>query len=200
LEQDKLYAVGRTVPGEICTNVKGSTYSSCHQWGIAFDIYLVMDVDGDGQIKDDSFNNKTGLFNKIGQIGKKYGLLWGGDFNSFFDGPHFQLEEYSPTGGTSYLKNKYGTPEKFKKTWYPVKPKLMVTPESGEQYILWLQSQLNKAFKALKAPIVVKVDGIYGNQVKAAVKELYRFLGWNKNGKADGSKIGIKTINILSEY
>ena len=38
-EQDALYAQGRTKPGTIVTNAKGSSYSSYHQWGVAFDIY-----------------------------------------------------------------------------------------------------------------------------------------------------------------
>ena len=49
-EQDALYAQGRTKPGNIVTNAKGSSYKSQHQWGIAFDFYLKMDVDGDGKI------------------------------------------------------------------------------------------------------------------------------------------------------
>ena len=31
--QDELYAKGRTKPGNIVTNAKGSTYSSQHMWG-----------------------------------------------------------------------------------------------------------------------------------------------------------------------
>lgn len=38
-EQDALYAQGRTKPGSIVTNAKGSSYASQHQWGIAFDFY-----------------------------------------------------------------------------------------------------------------------------------------------------------------
>ena len=38
-EQDALYAQGRTKPGTKVTNAKGSTYSSMHQWGVAFDFY-----------------------------------------------------------------------------------------------------------------------------------------------------------------
>ena len=38
-EQDALYAQGRTKPGQIVTNARGSSYSSMHQWGIAFDFY-----------------------------------------------------------------------------------------------------------------------------------------------------------------
>ena len=44
-EQDALYAQGRSKPGKIVTNAKGSSYSSYHQWGTAFDIYR---VDGHG--------------------------------------------------------------------------------------------------------------------------------------------------------
>lgn len=38
--QDSLYAKGRTKPGKVVTNAKGSTYSSQHMWGIAFDIAI----------------------------------------------------------------------------------------------------------------------------------------------------------------
>lgn len=38
-EQNALYAKGRTAPGAIVTNAKGSDYSSQHQWGIAADFY-----------------------------------------------------------------------------------------------------------------------------------------------------------------
>ena len=55
-EQDALYAQGRTKPGKKVTNAPGSSYSSQHQWGIAFDFYLIMDIDGDGSTSDDAFN------------------------------------------------------------------------------------------------------------------------------------------------
>ena len=114
-EQDALYAQGRTTPGRIVTNAKGSTYSSQHQWGIAIDFYIDMDVDGDGSKKDDAFNNSTGLFNKVGQIAKSIGLGWGGDWTSFKDTPHLYLPDWGNTA--SRLKQIYGTPEKFMATW-----------------------------------------------------------------------------------
>ena len=40
-EQDTLYAQGRTTPGSIVTNAPGSSYSSYHQWGTAFDMMAV---------------------------------------------------------------------------------------------------------------------------------------------------------------
>lgn len=114
-EQDALYAQGRTVPGNIVTNAKGSTYSSQHQWGIAVDFYLDMDVDGDGNRKDDAFNNSTGLFERVGSIAKSIGLGWGGDWTKFKDRPHLYLPDWGST--TSKLKQQYKTPENFMGTW-----------------------------------------------------------------------------------
>ena len=114
-EQNALYAKGRTAPGSIVTNAKGNSYSSMHQWGVAFDFFLDMDVDKDGKTSDDAFNNATKLFNKVGAIGKKLGLEWGGDWKSIKDLPHFQLPDWGSTA--TQLKKKYGTPEKFKETW-----------------------------------------------------------------------------------
>lgn len=106
-EQDKLYAQGRTAPGSIVTNAKGSSYSSHHQWGTAFDIYR---NDGTG-----AYNNNDGFFDLVGTIGVKIGLEWGGNWTSPVDKPHFQLPYWGST--TTMLKNLYGTPEEFKKTW-----------------------------------------------------------------------------------
>lgn len=114
-EQDALYAQGRTAPGNIVTNAKGSTYSSQHQWGIAIDFYIDMDVDGDGDKKDDAFNNSTGLFERVGAIAKSIGLGWGGDWTSFKDRPHLYLPDWGSTA--TKLKNQYGTPERFMQTW-----------------------------------------------------------------------------------
>lgn len=114
-EQDALYAQGRTAPGNIVTNAKGSTYSSQHQWGIAIDFYLDMDVDGDGDRKDDAFNNGTGLFERVGEFAKTIGLGWGGDWTGFKDRPHLYLPDWGST--TEKLRQKYGTPEAFMASW-----------------------------------------------------------------------------------
>lgn len=114
-EQDALYAKGRTTGGSIVTNCKGSTYSSMHQWGVAFDFYLQVDVDGDGKTSDDAFNDSTGLFEKVGKLGQSIGLEWGGAWKSIKDKPHFQLPDWGSTA--SKLKKQYGTPEKFMATW-----------------------------------------------------------------------------------
>lgn len=106
-EQDALYAKGRTAPGNIVTNAKGSSYSSHHQWGTAFDIYR---NDGKGVYTDGD-----GFFEKVGKIGKSIGLEWGGDWKSPVDKPHFQLPDWGST--TTKLKKMYGTPENFMRTW-----------------------------------------------------------------------------------
>lgn len=106
-EQDALYAKGRTSSGNIVTNCKGSTYSSMHQWGVAFDFYR---NDGKG-----AYTDNDGFFTKVGRIGKNLGLEWGGSWKSIVDKPHFQLPDWGSS--TTKLKNTYGKPEKFMATW-----------------------------------------------------------------------------------
>ena len=106
-EQDRLYAQGRTTSGNIVTNARGSDYSSHHQWGTAFDFCR-----NDG---NDSYYDKDGFFSKVGAIGKSIGLEWGGDWKKPVDKPHFQLPDWGST--TKELKQQYGTPDEFEKTW-----------------------------------------------------------------------------------
>ena len=106
-EQDALYAQGRTKPGSIVTNAKGSSYSSQHQWGIAADFYR---ADGKG-----AYNEAGDYFNRVGAIAKQLGLAWGGDWKSIVDKPHVYLPDWG--SGTNILKQQYGTPDKFKATW-----------------------------------------------------------------------------------
>lgn len=106
-EQDALYAKGRTAPGSIVTNAKGSSYSSQHQWGVAFDICR---NDGTG-----AYNDTDKWFSKVATIGKACGLGWGGDWKSPVDKPHFYLKDWGST--TSTLKSKYTSFDKFKNTW-----------------------------------------------------------------------------------
>lgn len=119
--QDALYAKGRTAPGKIVTNAKGSTYSSQHMWGVAFDI----------AINDRKLLYDTATIRKVAVIAKDIGLGWGGDWKSIVDTPHFYLTKWGST--TSQLKAAYGTPEKFKKTW-----KKTVKREKGA--LLWKAS------------------------------------------------------------
>ncbi|MEG1931419.1 MAG: M15 family metallopeptidase [Anaerovorax sp.] len=106
-EQDALYAQGRTKPGNVVTNAKGTDYSSMHQWGAAFDFYR---NDGKGVYYD-----KDGFFTKVGKIGQSLGLEWGGGWKSMVDKPHFQLPDWGSTA--TKLKEKYKKPETFFASW-----------------------------------------------------------------------------------
>jgi peptidoglycan L-alanyl-D-glutamate endopeptidase CwlK len=79
-EQAELFAKGRTKPGAIVTNAKPG--SSWHNFGLAFDVVPL--VNGKA-IWNSPF------WNQIGELGKEVGLVWGGDFKSFKDKPHFEL-------------------------------------------------------------------------------------------------------------
>lgn len=106
-EQDALYALGRTAGGSIVTNARGSSYSSHHQWGTAFDF-----------CRDDGkppYEDGDRFFEKVGAMGKALGLEWGGDWKSIVDKPHFQLPDWG--SGTAKLKELYHSPERFEKTW-----------------------------------------------------------------------------------
>lgn len=105
-EQDALYAQGRTKPGKVVTNAKGSTYSSQHQWGIAFDFFK--------NIKGHEYDD-IAFFNQVGALAKQIGLGWGGDWTSPVDKPHLYLKDWGST--TAPLKAQYKTPEAFMKTW-----------------------------------------------------------------------------------
>lgn len=108
-EQEALYAQGRTKPGSIVTNVRGSSYSSYHQWGTAFDFYR---NDGKG-----AYNESGNFFGRVGLIGVALGLEWGGNWKSIVDKPHFQLPDWGSS--TSGIKKLYPNPAEFMRTWEP---------------------------------------------------------------------------------
>lgn len=187
-EQDALYAKGRTAPGGIVTNAKGSCYQSLHQWGVAFDFYLMFDVDGDGQTKDDAFNDSHGDFKKVAKYATMLGLEWGGSWTSIIDKPHLQLPYWG--SGSSLLRSKYGTPSKFDELWYPNKPTKAVMQGSCRDDILWVQLQILKLTSINMMP-----DGIWGPKTANAVAKYQKTLGWD----GDSGKAGAKTIAALSK-
>jgi peptidoglycan L-alanyl-D-glutamate endopeptidase CwlK len=83
IEQDKLYAQGRSKPGKIVTHAKGG--QSIHNFGLAFDVG-VFSTDGE------TYYGESPYYKTLGQIGKDLGLVWGGDWKSFVDEPHFELK------------------------------------------------------------------------------------------------------------
>lgn len=93
-EQDALYAQGRTKPGAIVTKAAGGL--SLHNYGLAIDIALCVDKDGNGSFETSSWDTKSDFdgdgksdWMEVVTIFKQYGWEWGGDWK-FIDKPHFQ--------------------------------------------------------------------------------------------------------------
>lgn len=123
-EQDDLYAQGRTKKGCIVTNAPGFSFSSMHQWGVAFDFVINMDINKNGRVDiQDCYNAK--YMTIVGGIGKSIGLEWGGDWKSPVDRPHFQLKDWGST--PKKLKAKYKNPSSFMGTWKNISGKYKTT-------------------------------------------------------------------------
>lgn len=88
-EQDDLYAQGRTKKGKIVTNAKGG--QSIHNWGLAFDIVILLDKDGDGTFESVSWEVDK-HWKRVVDFFKKKGWTWGGEWG-FKDYPHFEFTQ-----------------------------------------------------------------------------------------------------------
>jgi peptidoglycan L-alanyl-D-glutamate endopeptidase CwlK len=93
-EQDALFAQGRTKPGAVVTKAKGG--QSYHNYGLAIDIVLLIDKDGNGTYETASWDTKGDYdgdgksdWIEIAEIFKQHGWEWGGNWK-FLDMPHFQ--------------------------------------------------------------------------------------------------------------
>ena len=108
--QDELYNKRPKV-----TNAKGG--QSIHNYGLAFDIVLLYDNDGNGTFEEASWSQIRD-FDKDGKADwmevtnyfKSQGWEWGGDWSKFKDAPHFQLRK---PDGTSYRWQDLINAEKF---------------------------------------------------------------------------------------
>ncbi len=81
-EQDELFAKRPKV-----TNAKGG--QSIHNYGLAFDIVILFDKDGNGTFETASWKVDR-YFMIVVDYFKSKGYEWGGDWNKFQDRPHFQ--------------------------------------------------------------------------------------------------------------
>lgn len=90
-EQDELYKQGRTVAGKIVTNAKGgqSKHNCTNPDGSpasqAFDCANAPNGSIDWYGRDNAWQ-------RMGEIGEKIGLSWGGSWKTFKDRPHFELK------------------------------------------------------------------------------------------------------------
>lgn len=89
--QDKLF---KQVPK--VTNAKGG--QSIHNYGLAFDIVLLIDKDNNGTFESASWDtlkdfdgDKVADWMEIVKYFKSKGWTWGGDWKSFKDAPHFEF-------------------------------------------------------------------------------------------------------------
>jgi peptidoglycan L-alanyl-D-glutamate endopeptidase CwlK len=94
-EQQAIYDQGRTKPGSIVTNAKPG--QSLHNYGLAFDIALIVDADGNGTYESTSWDNlkdydKDGISDwmEVVKIYQNHGYEWGGTWRTFKDLPHLQ--------------------------------------------------------------------------------------------------------------
>lgn len=90
-EQNNLYEKGRSRDGNVVTNVQGG--GSYHNYGLAIDFALKLD-NGDvvwDMNRDDNGNGKADWMEVV-TIAKDLGFKWGGDWSSFKDYPHLQMD------------------------------------------------------------------------------------------------------------
>lgn len=171
-EQNELYAQGRTNPGNIVTWVK-YPYSN-HNWGMAFDICR---NDGKG-----AYNDSDNWFFKVGQIGKSFGLEWGGDWKPQ-DKPHFQLNKY---GSTNYLFQTYKTFEDFKKPWEDLKE---------EDYMF--VERYYKYNDTIKAYTIINENGENYIKLRDLAQLLNKNISYDVNTKITSLDDIIETKNIM---
>lgn len=66
---------------ELVASGRSAARLSTHNTGLAFDVVVI----GNGQA---TFDQKK--YERVGEIGKSIGLIWGGDWKPFSDPPHFE--------------------------------------------------------------------------------------------------------------
>ncbi|KGP73416.1 M15 family metallopeptidase [Pontibacillus yanchengensis] len=90
-EQNELYAQGRSDKGDIVTHARGG--ESYHNYGLAIDYALKLD-NGEvvWDIERDGNGNGKADWMEVAHIAKDLGFEWGGDWPSFKDYPHLQMD------------------------------------------------------------------------------------------------------------
>ncbi|MRG87323.1 M15 family peptidase [Salinibacillus xinjiangensis] len=90
-KQNRLYEQGRSEEGNIVTYAKGG--SSYHNYGLAIDFaiqlengHVIWDLQYDGN------ENGHSDWMEVVDLAKNLGFEWGGDWESFKDYPHLQID------------------------------------------------------------------------------------------------------------
>jgi peptidoglycan LD-endopeptidase CwlK len=90
-DQDLLFEKGRTTEGNIVTYAKGG--ESYHNFGLAVD--FAIRIPSGGVIWDrkyDGNGNGVADWSEVVMLAKELGFEWGGDWTSFKDYPHLQMD------------------------------------------------------------------------------------------------------------
>jgi hypothetical protein len=98
-DQAKLYAKGRTEPGNIVTNAPPG--HSWHEFGLAVDVVPV------SLLTTPNWSPESALWADLGAKGKSLDLFWGGDFHSIPDRPHFQFTGTLPVSPDNEVRTLY---------------------------------------------------------------------------------------------
>ena len=157
--QNQLYAQGRTTPGNIVTHARGG--SSIHNFGLAID-YVLVSEDGSRAIW-----TVTKEWRRVAEIGKSLGFQWGGDWTSFRDYPHLDMQR-----GYSLSSLRAG-----KRPSIPDVPeRAYIGPGDTGAEVKLRQDQLNKAgFKTA-------TDGAYGPGMEKNVRAFQLSQGLKVDG------------------
>ncbi|WP_431804990.1 M15 family metallopeptidase [Halobacillus andaensis] len=90
-EQEEIYERGRTKEGQIVTYAEGG--ESYHNYGLAVDFALRTE---EGRIswntEADRNDNGEADWVEVAELAKDLGFEWGGDWESFQDYPHLQMD------------------------------------------------------------------------------------------------------------
>jgi len=101
IEQEQLYAQGRSAPGKIVTNVRGGY--SWHNYGLA--VYLVPEDIQPGQ---PDWNITHPAWSRLWELGRQVGLVEGVVWRTFPDAPHFQLTGKFPMTPNDEVRQLFG--------------------------------------------------------------------------------------------
>jgi peptidoglycan L-alanyl-D-glutamate endopeptidase CwlK len=112
--QRSLYNQGRTTPGKIVTYAMPG--QSIHEYGLAFDIVLLYDKDGNGTLETADWVENS-HWKKVVSFFKSNGWSWGGDWTGKKrDSPHFE--------------------KTFGNTWRELSKKNKSLDNNGNEYVI----------------------------------------------------------------
>lgn len=101
-DQDKLYAQGRTAPGEIVTRcVPGNSW---HNYGLAVDV-APFTRDGVHAYPVPDWNATHPAWHRIEEVGVSLGFVAGANFRTFPDNPHLQITGRFPVNPSCEVRH-----------------------------------------------------------------------------------------------